>query len=647
MIPNIFRYATKELSQDAVICWLVACASEAGGDLRECGLSFVEALMRSGGGRVIDARSGNEEDHCGEGRVTAIVRKPATQYGGIDVYFQAEVDGKVVSFVVEDKTYTEMHGGQLERYRGVVEEDELEEDLVKAVYFKTGYVFGDEREEAERAGYCVFDADDIAAFFRDGGWSAAQDFVRNFAEHVETLLDRREGGRTGQDGPVRASVVFRLTAGGGPEPVRELKRVAMVADEDDGGTSWIASRKRGVGFEPDTDSRLLAFARVSRTEVLALTARIVARHDRLPADALVRDMYEAYDGVFGAYWKIRDVRLRRTPAENLPGTTLRGKSIRLAFRSPLTFAYWNPATWPEVEATAARGTRVAEVAPASTTPPMARVAKPALPIHGVDFSGAREVDGRNGKIWIASWHPDNGVVLECGADAPGFGRAGLAQRVLKDGGVWVLDFPFGPPAPVAAAAGWTTWRDYLAWCAGCADATVLRDGLREVLGEAGVAWSTRRAVDCTVGATWFPFFEQLYRQTITGARDVLRVLTDAGTDKAQILPFESNTDTSRRGSVVVEGFPGWTLRRCGMAAVGYKQGHEAARAQRRSIVTHLHGWGLPISDDDARRAVEDVEGDAVDALVLLLAAHMTSRRKARDWQDAYREHGCMEGWFFD
>ncbi len=444
-----------------------------------------------------------------------------------------------------------------------------------------------------------------------------------------------------------ASVVFRLTAGGGPEPVRELERVATVADDDHDGTSWIASRKRGAAFEADAGSRLLAFARVSRTEVLALTARIVGRCDRLPADALVRDMYEGYEGAFGAYWKIRDVRLRRTPAENLPGTTLRRRSIREAFRSPLTFAYWQPAAWAEAEVPAARDRRVADVAPAAAVGPTARVAKPAMPIHGVDFSGAREIDGRNGKIWIATWHPDDGVVLECGADEPGFGRAGLARRILKDGGLWVLDFPFGPPAPVAAAAGWTTWRDYLAWCAGSGDATALREGLREVLGEAGVGWSTRRAVDRAVGATWFPFFEQLYRQTITGARDVLRILADAGTDKARILPFDAHADAGRCGGVAVEGFPGWTLRRCGMTAVGYKQRHGAARRQRLSIVNHLRRRGIPIPDDDARRAVDDVEGDAIDALVLLLAAHTTSRREAREWQEACRVHGCMEGWFFD
>ena len=191
MVPNIFRYATKELSQDAFICWLVACAREADGQLRECALAFVEALVRSGGGRVIDARSGAEEDYRGEGRAAAIVRDPSPQHGGIDVYFQANVDGNVVSFVVEDKTGTEMHGGQLERYRQAVGEDAEAEDLIKAVYFKTGYVFDDERELAERAGYCVFDADDVATFFAGNDRTAMHSFVEDFAEHVGGLVEAR------------------------------------------------------------------------------------------------------------------------------------------------------------------------------------------------------------------------------------------------------------------------------------------------------------------------------------------------------------------------------------------------------------------------------------------------------------------------
>ena len=430
-----------------------------------------------------------------------------------------------------------------------------------------------------------------------------------------------------------SSVVFKLTPGGGPEPVRELERVAGVAEDDLRGESWIASRKPGAAFVADANSQLLAFARVSGTDTLALTAQIVARHDRLPADALVRDMYDMYVGVFGAYWRIRNVRLRQVPAAALPGTTLNDRPIGEAFSSSLSFAYWKPGPWRVVARRAARNPRVS----GSVTVP--RAGKPALPLHGVDFSGAREVAGRNGKIWIANWHPDDG------GDRPGFGRIGLAKKIRARGGLWVLDFPFGPPAPVATAAGWATWRDYLAWCDG--DAPTLRDGLRRTLRDAGVAWSTRRAVDDEVGATWFPFFEQLYRQTITGARDVLSVLADAGAYNVRVLPFDAHADTDQGTAMVIEGFPGWTLKLRGLSATGYKRSDAAARRHRVAIVDNLRRGGLPVSDADACRAVDDAEGDALDALVLLLAAHGASCRTVSEWRRAAEGHGRMEGCFFD
>ena len=48
--PNLFSYATKELSQDAMICWLIAWAltepkNECGHQLRGLGLAFVNALL--------------------------------------------------------------------------------------------------------------------------------------------------------------------------------------------------------------------------------------------------------------------------------------------------------------------------------------------------------------------------------------------------------------------------------------------------------------------------------------------------------------------------------------------------------------------------------------------------------------------------
>ena len=194
MVPNIFTYAKKELSQDALICWLVACAKEETDEqLRECGLKFVQALMQSGDGAVIDvtndppARVGN----VGSYKVSKILDGPKPQYRNIDVYFQAEVDGKRVSFVIEDKTDTRMHGDQLERYRRIVQRDKHEEDLIKPVYFKTGYVFDNEKEKADSKGFSVFDGEDMLAFLNGGQCADAHEILRQFEEHLAGQVDER------------------------------------------------------------------------------------------------------------------------------------------------------------------------------------------------------------------------------------------------------------------------------------------------------------------------------------------------------------------------------------------------------------------------------------------------------------------------
>ena len=236
------------------------------------------------------------------------------------------------------------------------------------------------------------------------------------------------------------------------------------------------------------------------------------------------------------------------------------------------------------------------------------------------------------------------MALECGGDDPGFDRIGLSHRILVEaGGTWVLDFPFGPATAVAAARGWRTWEEYLDWCGSNPDPTVLRDQLRQVLQDVGVRWSTPRRIDDALGTTWFPFFEQLYRQTITGARDVLTPLNRAGRDRTRVLPFHSHAAPDVSLSVIAEGFPGHTLTTLGLPRTGYKHRTSPGQEARARIVSALRGRGVPISDADAERATNDAEGDAVDALVLLHAARGASHRTAVDWAS----HPGIEGWFFD
>ena len=118
----------------------------------------------------------------------------------------------------------------------------------------------------------------------------------------------------------KAHVAFKLTRQGGPDPVRELQRVFKAAQEDPEGLSWVATRKPGAGFTTRPNSQLLAFALDDKGNCLSLTARVVSRHGTLPRAALVRDMYEEYEDVFRAYWRIGEVNLTRISYEDLPGT---------------------------------------------------------------------------------------------------------------------------------------------------------------------------------------------------------------------------------------------------------------------------------------------------------------------------------------
>ena len=197
--PNIFFYATKELSQDAVICWLVSCASEATGSLRECGLAFVRTLFQAGGdetgGVPVLGPDGEKTPYHGPCGVEQ-VEPPETQYEGIDVYFQAQIDGKRVTFLIEDKTNTSVHSNQLERYLDTVRTDEKPENLIKPIYFKTGYLFGDERAEVKAARYSVFEAEDMSCFLRGQQATAENQILSQYEHYLDGLIEERAAARS-------------------------------------------------------------------------------------------------------------------------------------------------------------------------------------------------------------------------------------------------------------------------------------------------------------------------------------------------------------------------------------------------------------------------------------------------------------------
>jgi hypothetical protein len=121
--PNLFDFATSELSQDAFICWLASWAdpthrvkNEA---LHTTATTFLDRLFEVGkGAKPAEYRS----------------IQVRMQWKDIDVLLVVNGD---TAIIIEDKTDTMDHSEQLQRYKKAVA-GEFNENRISAVYLKTG-----------------------------------------------------------------------------------------------------------------------------------------------------------------------------------------------------------------------------------------------------------------------------------------------------------------------------------------------------------------------------------------------------------------------------------------------------------------------------------------------------------------------------
>ena len=186
--PNIFKYATKELSQDAVICWLIEWAyhDEPGRErLRECGQKFIEALF---------AKHDKEIPRVGE--------KPKVwpQDNSIDVLSRI---GEYV-LLVEDKTGTKDHSGQLKRYydkvlKGKTKAKKVGKENILPIYLKTGNQSLFDRMRIENSTpYKVFNRCDFWKVVEP--CQDAHPILDDFRDHLKSLEDDTQSyGKWGQD----------------------------------------------------------------------------------------------------------------------------------------------------------------------------------------------------------------------------------------------------------------------------------------------------------------------------------------------------------------------------------------------------------------------------------------------------------------
>jgi hypothetical protein len=128
MKPNIFDISTKELSQDAFLTWLLKWADSDNAtidyELHQCGIEFLTQLIK-------------KQYPDFDEKITTV--SAGRQWEKIDVW--AKVNSRFL-IIIEDKTYTEQHSGQLSRYRLIGEKWCIEQspnyNPPICIYLKTG-----------------------------------------------------------------------------------------------------------------------------------------------------------------------------------------------------------------------------------------------------------------------------------------------------------------------------------------------------------------------------------------------------------------------------------------------------------------------------------------------------------------------------
>lgn len=174
MPPNIFHYATKELSQDAMICWLIDWAGQDGPHvdrpLRTCARQFVQALLDH-----------KREDRVRPRDITTEIRR---QDKRIDVL--ARING-VHILLIEDKTATGADGDQLASgYEAVVRGETgfgaVDEDHVRPIYLKTGNQSLRDDETVEECGYKTFGRSDFLRILKK--YKGDNQILNDFRDHL-------------------------------------------------------------------------------------------------------------------------------------------------------------------------------------------------------------------------------------------------------------------------------------------------------------------------------------------------------------------------------------------------------------------------------------------------------------------------------
>jgi len=236
-------------------------------------------------------------------------------------------------------------------------------------------------------------------------------------------------------------------------------------------------------------------------------------------------------------------------------------------------------------------------------------------LHGVDFSGADS--GGSAKIRIVDRNlrtPKDAIVSRGRADRGTLLR--LIRESVRDerDHVWRIDAPFALAIETLDAASVPhEWLSMAQWMHQFGSPRGWRNELRTISRK-----EPKRVCDRSEHTPMAPMNLRVFKQTWTLISEVLLPLAEEGVRIEPVANVEGHAKV-----VVCEGCPASVLRRFDWPDRGYKGGGEPPKLVRAEIVSKLKAIGVAISDALTKDAVEDVEGDLLDAMLLVAPPAMT------------------------
>ena len=163
--PNIFDFATSELSQDAIFAWLIQWADNKykvlDAEIHYIAIDFLRLLLGNNTFEINSVEVGR-------------------QWNNIDVWVKINADSFLI---IEDKTETSIHDNQLERYKTIVEEEfKGKRSKLFFAYVKTGNEPLNVLKNIENKGYHTVSRSDIIQCINT--YKGKNSLLLNYSQHL-------------------------------------------------------------------------------------------------------------------------------------------------------------------------------------------------------------------------------------------------------------------------------------------------------------------------------------------------------------------------------------------------------------------------------------------------------------------------------